>query len=99
VLAVANELGRVGRIAAARTAESTDDPLVVAAVEVHVLARERRAPTVGAAVAVGLESPYPPAQQYPFELLDIGDGGRHESEFAAVPVLPSQAARERSTLV
>jgi hypothetical protein len=32
-------------------------------------------------VAVGLQSPYAPAQQYPFKLLDIGGGGGHRLGF------------------
>jgi hypothetical protein len=80
---VADELAGERRLAARTTAQLTDDPLLVsgapgyaparAFVQVHVLAGERRAPAVGAAMPVGLEVDHAATQQKALELLDVGD--------------------------
>jgi len=55
VLAVANELGRQRLLAAQLPAELAHDAPLAPLVEVHLLARQRRAPAVGAAIAIGLQ--------------------------------------------
>lgn len=79
VLAVAHDLSRDRGIATQRTAELADDPPVGARgrapIQVDVLARERRAATVGAAMAVGLERTDAALQQDTLELLDMAYRG------------------------
>jgi hypothetical protein len=71
VLAVAHELRGQRLLAAPGTAQGAHDALLAVAVEVHVLARQRRAPAVGASVAVGLQCPEALAQEHALELFDI----------------------------
>ncbi len=65
VLAVTHDLARDRRLAPQRAAELADEPAVTAVVDVHVLASQRRAPAVGAAVAIGLELADAATQQVP----------------------------------
>src|SRR5438105_4879793 len=85
VLAVAHELGGDGGLATQGAAQLAHDPLAAPLVEVHVLARERRAPAVGAAVAVGLEHVEAAPEELALELLDVA---RH---------LPSTSPRRLQT--
>lgn len=71
VLAVPDDLGRVGGLALARAAQLADDPLPRAGIDVNLLARQRCTPTVRAAVPVGLERPETAAQQHDLELLYV----------------------------
>ena len=79
VLAVADELGGERDLSAPGAAQRADDALAGSPVDVHVLAGQRRASAVRAAVAVGLEGSDAPAQKHPFQLLDMGRGGGHRS--------------------
>jgi hypothetical protein len=72
VLAVPNDLARDGSIPLARATQLTDDPLLRACVEVDLLAGQRRASAVHAAMAIGLQRSEPAAQQHDLELLDVG---------------------------
>ena len=72
VLAVPNDLARHRRIAAARTAQLANDPLLTPGEHVDLLAGQRRTPAVHAAIAVGLQSAQAAAQQHALELLDMG---------------------------
>jgi hypothetical protein len=79
VLAVAHDLGRERSVATQGAAELADDPPVGvgtrASIQVYVLARERRASAVGAAMAVGLERTDAAPQKDALELLDMACGG------------------------
>ena len=79
VLGVAHDLGRDRGLAAQRAAELADDA-PGASVQVDVLAHERRAPAVGAAIAVGLQRADAATQQDALELLDVALGGWPWSE-------------------
>lgn len=72
VLAVPDGLARNGSIPLARATQLTDDPLSRPRVEVDLLAGQRRASAVHAAMAIGLQRPEPAAQQHDLELLDVG---------------------------
>ena len=72
VLAVPDDLARQRGLAAARTAQLADDPVLAPVVHVDALAGQRRAPAVGAAVAVGLQRADAATQQHALELLDMG---------------------------
>ena len=83
-----------GGVAAQRAAQLADDAPAAAVVEVHVLARQRRAPAVDAAVAVGLQGAHAAPQQQALELLDVGGGRSHLPTGFAVPAaLPASAIR------
>src|SRR5271166_1658202 len=77
VLGMAHELARHGRLAPQRPAELADDALPAAVVEVELLADQRRAPAVHAAVAVGLERSDAPLQQHALEWLREGGARDH----------------------
>lgn len=62
VLAVAHELARDRGIATQRPAQLTDDPLFASVIQMDMLACERRAAAVGAAMAIGLQRTDPAAQ-------------------------------------
>jgi hypothetical protein len=75
---VAHDLRGQRSLAAEGTTELADDSVTVgggASIQVDVLARERRAPTVGAAMAVGLERADTAPQEDTLELLDMAGGG------------------------
>ena len=74
VLGVAHELGRDRVLAAQGAAQLADDALD-ARVQMHMLAHQRRAPAVAAAVAVGLQRTDAATQQEALELLDVALGG------------------------
>ncbi len=86
VLAVTHDLAGERRLAVGLTAELADEPLPRAAaiaVYVHLLARQRRASTVGAALPSGLQLTDAAAQQKTLQLLDVADRERHgASDFA-----------------
>src|ERR1700760_3120210 len=77
VLAVAHGLAGDGRLAPQRAAQLADDPTAATVVEVDVLAGQRRAPAVGAAIAVGLERADAAAQEEALELLYMGHRRSH----------------------
>ena len=81
VLAVAHDLARDGRLAAQRAAQLADDAAVAAVVEVHVLAGQRRAPAVDAALAPGLQSAHTASQQEALELLCVVGRSRPSGRF------------------
>jgi hypothetical protein len=70
---MAHDLGRHGSLAAQRTAELADDAMGPA-VQMDVLPREGGAPTVGAAMTVGLEGPDAATEQDVLELFDMAGG-------------------------
>jgi len=72
VLAMPDDLARHRRLTLARAAQLADDPMWAPGIEVHLLACQRCAPAVDAAVPVGLERAQPAAQQQVLELLDMG---------------------------
>jgi hypothetical protein len=74
---VAHDLAGDRRVAAQRATQLTYDFAAATVVQVHVLARQRGAPTVDAAVAVGLQSAQAASQQVALELLDVLDGRGH----------------------
>lgn len=76
MLGVAHDLGRHRGLAAQRATELTDEAFD-APVKMDVLARERRASTVGATVPVGLQSADAPTEQDALELLDMTGTGGH----------------------
>ena len=71
VLAVADDLAGDRALATQQAAQLADDPVRAPVVEMDVLAGQRRAPAVGAALAVGLERAEAAAQQVALELLDV----------------------------
>lgn len=73
VLTMANDLARHRGLAVARAAQLTDHAVRTSAVQVHVLSRQRRAPAVDTAAAVGLECSEAAPQQHTLELLHVGD--------------------------
>jgi hypothetical protein len=78
VLCVAHDLRGQRGLATEGTAELADDPVRAgrrAFIQMHLLARERGASTVGAAMAVGLERTDATPQQDALELLDMAYGG------------------------
>jgi hypothetical protein len=80
VLRVTHDLTRHGSLTAQRTAELANDAVGRggrASIQVDVLARERRAPTVGTAVPVGLQGADTATEQDALELLDMAGGGGH----------------------
>ena len=79
VLAVPDELARHRGLAAARATQLADDPLLAPGVEVDLLAGQRRAPAVGAAVSVGLQGTEAAAQQDALELLHMGRRRGHDA--------------------
>lgn len=70
VLGVAHELGRDRMLTAERTAQLADDALSTS-VQVDVLAHERRAPAVRAAIPIGLQGTDAATQLQALELLDV----------------------------
>ena len=74
VLEVAHELGRDRMLTAQWAAQLADDALN-AGVQVDVLAHERRASAVRAAIAIGLQRADAAAQLHALELLDVVLGG------------------------
>lgn len=70
VLGVAHELGRDRMRTTQRAAQLADDPLNVG-VQMHVLAHERRAAAVHAAIPIGLQSAEAATQLQALELLDV----------------------------
>jgi hypothetical protein len=69
---VPDELARDRDLTLTRTTQLADDPLSRPGVQMNVLAGERRASAIHAAVAIGLQRPKPAAQQNHLELLDVG---------------------------
>jgi hypothetical protein len=97
VLAVTHELARDRCVATQRPAQLADDPLFASVIQMDVLARQRCAPAVGAAVAIGLQRTDPAAQQEALELLYMGDRQRHgHSDFAVAVRAPSGLPRSRA---
>lgn len=91
MLGVAHELGRDRVLAAQRVAQLADDASS-ARIQVDMLAHERSAPAVAAAVAIGLQRADAAAQQDKLELFDIALGGlAHGAKFAAVRRAPAGA--------
>ena len=88
---VADRRAGAGLFAAADAAQLTDRSRPTGAVHVDLLADERRAATVGAARAVGLEGADAAPEQQQLELLtiggDVGHGGLGIRPRAA-PILP-----------
>jgi hypothetical protein len=72
VLAVTHDLAGDGRLAPQRATELADEPATATVVDVDVLAGQRCAATVGAAIAVGLERADAAAQEKALELLYVG---------------------------
>jgi hypothetical protein len=72
VLAVAHDLAGDGRLTPQRAAQLADEPTTATVVEMDVLARQRRAATVGTAIAIGLERADAAAQEKALELLYVG---------------------------
>lgn len=77
VLAVAHDLAGDGWLAPQRAAQLADEPAAATVVEVDMLAGQRRAATVGATIAVGLERADAAAQEEALELLYVGHRGGH----------------------
>ncbi len=75
VLTVPDEPARERSLAARGTAQLADHALLGAAVEVYVLARERRAPAIRAAAAIGLQRTETAPEQDSLEQLYVGGGG------------------------
>lgn len=74
VLGVAHELGRDRMLTAQRAAQLADDALSTG-VQMDVLAHERRAPAVRAAIPIGLQGTDAATQLQALELLDVMFGG------------------------
>src|SRR6478735_6859143 len=90
VLAVTYELARDRRVVAQHPTQLADHAAAAAVIEVHVLARQGRAPAVGAALAGGLERADAATQEVSLELLDVGHrcGHRHRFSPPAGALLP-----------
>jgi len=73
VLAVAHDLAGHRLVATQWPAQVADDPAPAPVIQVHLLPRERRAPTFDAAAAVRLQGAHAATQQKALELLDMGD--------------------------
>ena len=101
VLEVAHDLARHRRLAAQRAAQLADDALRARLVQVDLLAGQRRAPAVGAAVAVGLQGADAAAQQHALELLDMALRVWHVCRIRRrarlLPVLLARRRRRGST--
>jgi hypothetical protein len=76
-LEVPDDLAGQWRLMPCRAAQLADDPLLIAGVEVDLLAGERRAPTIRTAVAGGLEGTETAAQEPALELLHVCRIGGH----------------------
>jgi hypothetical protein len=92
---VANDLGRCRGLAAKRPAELTDDA-IGAPVEMNVLAGQRGAPAISAAMPVGLEGTDTATQQDALELLNVTRGEGHDQKDSSsrarlLPVCNGQA--------
>ncbi len=73
VLAMADQLTGYRGLPAMRTAQLADEVVRAPVVDVHLLACQRCAPAVGAALAVGLQRAQTAAQEHSLELLDMAD--------------------------
>jgi len=78
VLAVANDLAGDRCLMTQRAAQLAHDPPAALVVQVDMLACQRRAPAVRAAIAVGLQCTDPAAQQAALQLLDVGHRESHD---------------------
>jgi len=95
MLAVPDQLARKRGLAPQRAAQLAHDGLRKAFIDVHPLARERRAPAVRASVAVGLQGADTAPQQDSLELLDVGvcfSGGHAPALFAVRACAPASIA-------
>lgn len=70
-LEVPDDLGGERRLAPSRATELADDPLLTVRVHVDLLAGERRAPTIDAAVSGSLQGAEATTQEPPLELLHM----------------------------
>jgi len=70
-LEVADDLTRKWRLAPSRATELADDPLLTVRVDVDLLAGERRAPAVDAAVSGSLQGTEATTQEPSLELLHM----------------------------
>ena len=82
VLGVAHELGRDRMLATQWAAQLADDPLNTG-VQMDVLAHQRRASAVRAAIPIGLQSPYAASQLQALELLDVMLGGASHARLSS----------------
>jgi hypothetical protein len=90
VLAVAHDLTRHGRLATQRAAELADEAAGASVVDVHVLPDQRRAPAIGALVAIGLQLAHAAPQQEALELVCVVARRSHlRAFFAARTALPA----------
>src|SRR5437660_7683090 len=87
MLAVANELSRHRRLATQLPAELAHDASFAPLIEVDLLARQGRAPTVSAAIAIGLQRADAAAQERALESVDVRQRQGHDD-----PLSPPRAA-------
>jgi len=86
VLAVPDELARQWTVAVRRATQRADQTLLGGAVDVHLLAGERRTPAIRAAAAIGLKRTETTPQQDALEQLDVGHrGGHRHSQIRRAP--------------
>src|SRR2546429_363782 len=92
MLAVANELRRHRCLAAQPSAELAHDASLAALVEMDLLARQRRAPTVRAAIAIGLQRADAAAQERALEAIHARQRQGHGRSLSPLPpaLLPAR---------